>query len=348
MAKRTKYDFERLNKYCKENNITLLEDYSCCKLTKDEYLKSKCSYENCDNIVNKRFRELEKAGSYCLNCIKIKATNIRKNTCFKKYGVNNITHTEIYKQNVFVPKYNYKSLKEFCDKNKISLLNDYENIRLHSHYYVEGKCQNNDCFNTFNKKIHKLLNTNGMCNQCIFENAKEIRKNTNLKTIGYESYYQVEEIKLMNKFKYKKTMIEKYGVEIPAHNSEIMDKIIKNSHSRKKYEFPSGRIEIVQGYEPFGLNELIIKDKIDESDIIVGAKNVPQIKFIGPDGNSHRYYVDIFIPSQNKCIEVKSTYTYKKDEQINILKQEAAKNLGYNFEFRIYDNKGNRINISDD
>jgi hypothetical protein len=65
----SKYDFERLDKYCKKNNVTLLEDYSCCKLTSNVYLKSKCSYENCENIVNKRFRELEKAGSYCLNCI---------------------------------------------------------------------------------------------------------------------------------------------------------------------------------------------------------------------------------------------------------------------------------------
>jgi len=38
MSERRKYDFERLDKYCKENNVTLLEDYSCCKLTKDVYL----------------------------------------------------------------------------------------------------------------------------------------------------------------------------------------------------------------------------------------------------------------------------------------------------------------------
>jgi len=57
------------------------------------------------------------------------------------------------------------------------------------------------------------------------------------------------------------------------------------------------------------------------------------------------YYVDIYIPSKNKCIEFKSLYTYNDNVKTNILKQEAAKNLGYDFEFWIYDNKGNRIYI---
>jgi hypothetical protein len=34
MSKRMKYDFDRLDKYCKENNVILLEDYSNVKLTK--------------------------------------------------------------------------------------------------------------------------------------------------------------------------------------------------------------------------------------------------------------------------------------------------------------------------
>ena len=123
-----------------------------------------------------------------------------------------------------------------------------------------------------------------------------------------------------------------------------MEKHVKSSHNRKQYQFPSGKIEVVQGYEPFALNDLIMNEKIDESNIIIGVKNVPEIKFIGQDKKTHRYYVDIFIPSENRCIEVKSLYTYNNNKSINLLKEEAAKNLGYNFEFWIYDNKGNRIN----
>ena len=122
-----------------------------------------------------------------------------------------------------------------------------------------------------------------------------------------------------------------------------MNKIVKSSYSTKEYIFPSGRCEYIQGYENFALDELIINEKNNESDIIIGVKNVPEIWFNDENNKEHRYYVDIYIPSQNKCIEVKSLYTYKKDKQINLLKQEAAKKLGYNFEFWIYDEKGNKI-----
>jgi hypothetical protein len=123
-----------------------------------------------------------------------------------------------------------------------------------------------------------------------------------------------------------------------------MDKHIKSSYLKKEYKFPSGRIELVQGYEPFALNDLIINDKIDESDIIIGVLNVPEIWFTDENNEQHRYYVDIYIPSQNKCIEVKSLYTYNDNININLLKQAVAIKAGYNFEFWIYDNKGKRIN----
>ena len=54
-------------------------------------------------------------------------------------------------------------------------------------------------------------------------------------------------------------------------------------------------------------------------------------------------YVDIYIPSQNRCIEVKSTWTAKKNVHNIFLKQYAAKQLGYNYEIWVYDGKGNKI-----
>lgn len=220
MSKRLKYHFERLDKYCKENNIILLEDYSCCKLSKDVYIKSKCCYNNCENIVNKRLRELGKAGSYCVNCIKIKACEVRKQTCLQKYGVNNITHTENYKKQIKSPKYNIELLNNYCIENKITLLKNYEKEKLNANYYIEGKCKNNGCPNSFTKKMCKLINTNGLCNNCIFKNAKEVRKNTNLKNIGCENYFQNTDIKE----KIKETNKIKYGVEYSIQNQEIKNK----------------------------------------------------------------------------------------------------------------------------
>lgn len=53
-----------------------------------------------------------------------------------------------------------------------------------------------------------------------------------------------------------------------------------------------------------------------------------------------RYYVDIYIPSQNRCIEIKSTWTYEKKVNDNIYpKLNALKNLGYNCELWVYNGK---------
>ncbi len=57
----------------------------------------------------------------------------------------------------------------------------------------------------------------------------------------------------------------------------------------------------------------------------------------------HRHYVDIFIPSLNKCIEVKSTWTIKNKKANIFNKQKAAKELGYEYEIWVYDNKGNKV-----
>lgn len=138
------------------------------------------------------------------------------------------------------------------------------------------------------------------------------------------------------------TCLRNYGVEHPTQNPDIMNKLINSGYSKKDYLFPSGKIGQTQGYEHFALNELIINEKIEETDIIICAKNVPEIWYFD-NGKKRRYYVDIYIPSQNKCIEVKSTYTYSRDLKNNLLKELATKKAGYNFEFWIYNKKGEKI-----
>jgi hypothetical protein len=340
-------------------------------------------YENCENQFEKKFRELLNTGGYCKICIKKVANDIRKKFCLEKYGVDNPTKTDNFKNSVTVPKYNYNLLEEFCKNNNITLVDDYKNERLHANYFIKGRCSTNNCINIFNKKLHKLINTNSFCNTCIFQKAKEVRKETNIKKIGCDNYFQSEEIKnkikqsnMKNygveyplqseqiKNKVKKTCIEKYGFSHHSYNKNVQNKItktnlekygvehlmkipdyledmLKKSHKFKDYEFPSGRIDKIQGYEHFALNELIINEKMDESNIITGVKNVPEIWYNDESGKKHRYYVDIFIPFQNRCIEVKSTWTVKKPDVL--LKEKAAKDLGYNYEIWVYDRKGNKI-----
>ena len=88
------------------------------------------------------------------------------------------------------------------------------------------------------------------------------------------------------------------------------------------------------------LDKLIKEDNICEDDIITGCKNVPQIWYNDETEKKHRHYVDIYIPSQNRCIEVKSTWTAREEKLNNIyLKQNAAKKLGYQYEVWIFNSK---------
>lgn len=121
-----------------------------------------------------------------------------------------------------------------------------------------------------------------------------------------------------------------------------MDKMSKNAYKLKHYILPSGNIIKVQGYEHYAYDELINIENINEEDISNGASNVPEIWY-KIDDKERRHYVDIYIPSQNRCIEVKSTWTAEKKKDNIFLKQQAGKELGYNYEIWIYDGKGKKV-----
>jgi hypothetical protein len=122
-----------------------------------------------------------------------------------------------------------------------------------------------------------------------------------------------------------------------------MEKIIKKAYTAKEFIFPSGRMEQVQGYEPLALKELLENELINEDDIIIGCKNVPLIWYNDDSGKKRKHYVDIYIKSQNRCIEIKSIWTKKINIHNIFLKQMAAKELGYKYEIWVYDNKGIRF-----
>lgn len=85
------------------------------------------------------------------------------------------------------------------------------------------------------------------------------------------------------------------------------------------------------------INDLL-QNNIVEDDIILGRKNVPEIWFNNLKGKRSRYYVDCFIKSEKKCIEVKSEWTVKENDVL--LKQQAVKDAGYKCEIWVYNRKG--------
>ena len=87
----------------------------------------------------------------------------------------------------------------------------------------------------------------------------------------------------------------------------------------------------------------LLKEGVLEEEIINGCKNVPEVWYEDEQGKEHRYYVDIFIPSQNRCIEVKSTWTAEKKKDCIFLKQQALKEAGYECEIWVYNEKGEKL-----
>jgi hypothetical protein len=122
----------------------------------------------------------------------------------------------------------------------------------------------------------------------------------------------------------------------------ISEKQNKNAYKSKDYVYPSGRIDKIQGYEHFALNDLL-KEGILEDDIITSRKLVPEIWYNDKNEKKHRYFVDIFIKSQNRCIEVKSIWSLDKDKDCIFLKQQAMKDNGYDCEIWIYNSKGEKV-----
>jgi hypothetical protein len=159
----------------------------------------------------------------------------------------------------------------------------------------------------------------------------------------YGTYYPIQSE--LGKNQIKKSCLEKYGVENPQQNPEIAEKASNNSYRKKIYILPSSKEIICQGYEPLALDKLVKEDNILEEDIVTGCKNVPTIWYNDENNKKHRHYVDIFIPSQNRCIEVKSTWTAEKKKDNIFLKQEAAKQLGYNYEIWVYNSKKKLVEV---
>ena len=376
-----KYNYDYLQTYCKENNITLLKDYLNEMVNRDTIIYAKCIKNDCNENVEKRFRQLNEVGSFCIihtkenlykkaKSTEWKSNRIRfNNNYLKKYCEdNNIELLEDYSnvninresiikaicltencneltektfrnivestgcycekctENIKVHKlkttewesnkirFNNNYLKKYCDDNNIELLEDYSNININRETLIKGKCLTENCNKNFEKTFRRIIDVGSFCEKCTDNNSL---------------------------LKSKNTCIEKYGVENVCHVPEIAEKSSKNSYRTKEYTFPSGNIIKCQGYEPYALNELIKIYK--EEDIITGCVNVPLITYKDINGKEHKHYVDIFILIENKCIEVKSTWTAEKKKDNIFLKQEAGKKLGYQYEIWIYNEKKEKV-----
>lgn len=349
-----KFDINLLNIFSTEDNFELIGKYE--KVNRESIIKGKCKTLDCCNEFSKVFRTLYVNKSfYCEKCTNINKIQNIKNTHLKncgytsnllcplnkekvkqtnltRYGYEFHLHNEDIKDKrnkTYFEKFGGHPLKNVDIKNKIKDTN-LQNCGFTSNFTSQETKEKIKQTNLLKYGVE-----NAVCSNIIQEKIKE----TNLKKYGVKCSLQNNDVKI----KIKQTCLQKYGVEYPTQNVEIMDKKAKNAYKLKIYTFPSGRTDKIQGFENFGLDFLLNNENLNEDEIKTGCKNVPTIWYNDENGKKHRHYVDIFIPSQNRCIEIKSSWTAEKKQDSIYLKQNAAKELGYKYEIWVYDGKGNRV-----
>lgn len=135
----------------------------------------------------------------------------------------------------------------------------------------------------------------------------------------------------------EKTCMEKYGVPHVMQCPDIYRKMAASSFRRKEFVTNDGRKYMILGYEDRCLNTICNEEKTD--DVYAGMDlEIPIINYEFK-GKIHKYYPDIYIPSQNRLIEVKCKYTYDRDPEKTQAKMLACAKK-YNVELWIYDSSG--------
>lgn len=367
-----KYNRDLLDETLKRDNAILIGDYTKINSTIRIYFICKCGKEN-----NKIFATAYLQGGFnCKECTNKQRYEKYKRNNLEKYGVENlfqlkdikekIKQTNLEKFGVENPSQNQgikeKKIETTLENYGVKNPKQSEEIKEKAkqtclkNHGVEYAMQSEDI-----KKQTQQTNLEKYGVVCTMncETSKEKAKETYLKKFGVEHSSKSKEVKEKNKKtclerygveyssqnkgiqeKIKKSNLEKYGTEHPSQNIEIFNKTQKNSKKYKEYKMPSGEIRKVQGYEPFALDTLV--KEFTEDQIITERSKIPRIPYI-VDGKQKYYFPDIFIYSIHKIIEVKSTWTYKCKLDNIFLKEKATKELGYDYEFWVFDKQGKRL-----
>lgn len=290
----------------------VLISVSDTKLVHRTLISFKC---NCNNTAQIEYRQYKIRGALCRKCCYKKSIEKRKIT-IKAESIN-----EKNKKNRC-----RKKLVDISNRDNCIIVNIDENITNKSIISLICSCGNND-----NTSYRNIRIRGGYCKACSYKFGNVKRRETFLNKYGTTHPSITPHIIE----KTKKTNLLKFGVEHPAQSPLINC----NTYKTKEFISENGKKFIVQGYEDIALKELL--KEYSDNDIVMGKKLVPKITYLFNNKNKY-YYPDIYIPKDNKIIEVKSTWTYKVQEERNILKATHTKNCGYNYEFWIYNNKHNK------
>jgi hypothetical protein len=345
-----RYTKELLDEIIQQHNATLIGVYDDLNCETTIYFKCKCGVDN-----DKSFRSLTKKGAHCKPCMetlrlaKIKKTNLERhgvehpiqsptikekidNTMLEKYGTKHALQNTYLKSKAEDTCMKNHGVKNPFESDKIKdLIKETNNLRYGADYVVESEI--------IKEKIRETnIERYGVSCSLLNEGVMDKIRTTNIERYGCEHPFQNSLVR----DKFKQTNLERYEVEYPAQNQDVMERTQKNAKKYKEYTMPSGVIRKVQGYEHFALGELL--KVYSENHIKTDRKEVPRIQYEMNEMKKY-YFPDIFIPHENKIVEVKSTWTLNfKPEQIQ-LKKKACEDQGYNYEIWCYDGKGNKVTV---
>lgn len=167
--------------------------------------------------------------------------------------------------------------------------------------------------NNFNTRINLKIGPCAICREAARDRKKEAHKG-------------------------KITCNERYGVDSVMQDPKIFAKQSKSLQRLKIYICPSGRQIQLQGYEPRCM-KLLLED-YKEEEILTDPEDMPEIWYFNPyKKKKARYFPDMYVPSQNLVIEVKSTWTLKMELERNQAKFKAAVDHGLDLHLYVFDEK---------
>jgi len=267
----------------------------------------------------------------CASCAAKGSSSLAKQTKLEKYGNENYNNREKYNETC-LDRYGVDNpFQSDYIKEKIKI----SNMSLHG---VEYPMQNKNILNKSKNTIFAKYGVDHI-SQSYYYKTKYC--NTSLERYG--TYHPMQNKIIINKT--KQTNIIKYGVKNPTQNALINQRASSFKNAWHKYILPSGKEIFLQGYEPLGMDNLLLS--YNEDEIKFKRVDMPEIWYVTPDKTWHRYFADFYIPKDNLIVEIKSEYTYNKTKDLNILKKEACLYLGYKYLFLIFTKSSNIIEEED-
>ena len=274
----------------------------------------------------------------------------KKATSLERFGVEHGSQTEHCKQKTKETNLLRYGVEHSLQSAEIRAKGTATMVEL---YGVEHSCQSEEIRE---KRVQTYRERYGVDSPLQNKEILQRRKNTNMER------YQTEEV-LQNqgiRDRISQTMIDTYGAANPLHcesiklkkdqtceeryghkdimrNTEMFEKVANRGYKRKEFVLPSGAVIMYQGYEDVAWKVLL--SSLAETDITNDPKLIPTFIYEW-EGKTHRYYPDVYVETQRRIIEVKSTYTYRTELGKNRAKRDQVMADGYAFEFWICSKTG--------